>query len=69
MKAVAYCRVSTKEQVKNTSLETQQQAICAYCESEGIEIGPCVSRRRRIRQDRRPHPAPGTPRLLPQQPG
>ena len=38
MKAVAYCRVSTKEQVKNTSLETQQQAIRAYCAREGIEV-------------------------------
>ncbi len=38
MKAVAYCRVSTKEQVRNTSLETQQQAIRAYCDREGIEV-------------------------------
>jgi len=38
VKAVAYCRVSTKEQVKNTSLETQQQAINAYSDREGIEV-------------------------------
>ncbi len=36
--AVIYCRVSSKEQVDNYSLETQQKACRAYCEREGLVI-------------------------------
>ena len=38
MKAVIYCRVSTKEQVKNLSLSTQLRACREYCEREGYEV-------------------------------
>ena len=38
MRAAAYCRVSTREQVENTSLETQEQAIRAYCDREGLQL-------------------------------
>ena len=36
--AVIYCRVSTKEQVENLSLSTQQQACEEYCQREGLKI-------------------------------
>ena len=38
MKAVIYCRVSTKEQVQNLSLPTQLHACREYCEREGYEV-------------------------------
>lgn len=38
MKAVIYCRVSTKDQVKNLSLATQERACREYCENQGIEV-------------------------------
>ena len=38
MKAVIYCRVSTKEQVQNLSLPTQLKACRAYCEREGYDV-------------------------------
>ena len=38
MKAVIYCRVSTKEQTKNLSLPTQLRACRDYCEREGYEV-------------------------------
>lgn len=37
-RAVIYCRVSTKEQVENLSLETQERACREYCQREGIEV-------------------------------
>ena len=36
--AVIYCRVSTKEQVENLSLPTQQLACEEYCQREGLTI-------------------------------
>jgi len=36
--AVIYCRVSTKEQIKNMSLETQQKGCADYCRGEGYGI-------------------------------
>ena len=36
--AVIYCRVSTKEQVENLSLPTQQQRCEEYCHREGFTI-------------------------------
>jgi site-specific DNA recombinase len=38
MRAVIYCRVSTKEQVKNLSLDTQKKACLQYCQREGLEV-------------------------------
>src|SRR4051794_35586542 len=38
MRAVVYCRVSTKEQTKNLSLSTQLRACRAYCEREGYQV-------------------------------
>jgi site-specific DNA recombinase len=38
MVGVIYCRVSTKEQVQNMSLTTQQRACMEYCERNGIEV-------------------------------
>jgi site-specific DNA recombinase len=38
VKAVIYCRVSTKEQVENLSLETQEKACRRYCLQQSIEI-------------------------------
>ena len=38
MRAVIYCRVSTKEQAQNLSLPTQLRACRDYCEREGHEI-------------------------------
>ena len=36
--AVIYCRVSTAEQVDNTSLSTQESACCTWCERNGLDI-------------------------------
>ena len=38
MRAVIYCRVSSQEQVKNLSLETQTEACTEYCRSRGLEV-------------------------------
>ena len=38
MRAVIYCRVSTKEQAQNLSLPTQLRACRAYCEREGYKV-------------------------------
>ena len=38
MRAVIYCRVSTKEQVDNLSLSTQRQACEEYCRRHGFPI-------------------------------
>jgi site-specific DNA recombinase len=38
MKAVLYCRVSTKEQVDNTSLESQERICREWCAKNGIEV-------------------------------
>lgn len=38
MRAVIYCRVSTKEQTQNLSLETQESACRVYCEKQGLKI-------------------------------
>src|SRR3989338_7618948 len=37
MKAVIYCRVSSKEQVQNLSLPTQRKSCLEYCQHQGIE--------------------------------
>jgi site-specific DNA recombinase len=37
-RAAIYCRVSTEEQTKNLSLQTQLQSCCDYCEQRDIEI-------------------------------
>jgi site-specific DNA recombinase len=37
-RAIIYTRVSTREQVEGTSLETQQESCIAYCEREGLEV-------------------------------
>ena len=39
MRAVIYCRVSTKEQVQNLSLPTQLKACREYCAREGFDVG------------------------------
>lgn len=38
MRAVIYCRVSTKEQAQNLSLPTQLKACREYCERQGLEV-------------------------------
>ena len=38
MKAVIYCRVSTKDQVLNLSLPTQRKACREYCERHGYTV-------------------------------
>ena len=38
MKAVVYCRVSTKEQTQNLSLPTQKRACREHCERQQLEI-------------------------------
>lgn len=38
MKAVIYCRVSTKEQVQNLSLPTQKKLCTEYCVKNGYEV-------------------------------
>jgi len=38
MKAIIYCRVSSKEQVSNLSLVTQEEQCRAYCERQGLEV-------------------------------
>jgi site-specific DNA recombinase len=38
LRAVIYCRVSSKDQVKNLSLPTQEKACRDYCAREGYEI-------------------------------
>lgn len=40
MKAVAYCRVSSKDQVTGTSLDTQEESIRAWCERLTVEPLP-----------------------------
>ncbi len=38
MKAIVYIRVSTSEQVENTSLSNQERACRAWCQREGYEV-------------------------------
>src|SRR5262245_59579334 len=38
MRAVVYCRVSTKEQTQNLSLPTQRRACEEYCQRQGLEV-------------------------------
>jgi len=38
MRAVIYCRVSTKDQVKNLSLATQQKACEDFCERNAWQV-------------------------------
>src|SRR5262252_7216158 len=38
LKAVIYCRVSTKEQVQNLSLATQERQCLGYCEQQGLSV-------------------------------
>lgn len=38
MRAVIYCRVSTKEQIQNLSLPTQRRACEEYCRREDMEV-------------------------------
>lgn len=38
MKAVIYCRVSTKEQTENFSLETQRKSCTDFCNKQSLEI-------------------------------
>src|SRR5438309_7740798 len=38
MRAVIYCRVSTKDQVRNLSLPTQQRACAEFCQRQGWEV-------------------------------
>jgi site-specific DNA recombinase len=38
LRAVIYCRVSTKEQTKNLSLPVQEKSCRDYCEREGYEV-------------------------------
>jgi site-specific DNA recombinase len=38
MRAVIYCRVSTREQVQNYSLPTQEKECRAFCHRTGIEV-------------------------------
>ncbi|NNE48463.1 MAG: recombinase family protein, partial [Rhodothermales bacterium] len=38
MKAVVYCRVSTKEQTKNLSLPAQRKACRQYCDDNGWKV-------------------------------
>ena len=38
LRAVIYCRVSTKEQVQNMSLSTQERECRLFCEREGYEV-------------------------------
>ncbi len=38
MKGIIYTRVSSDEQVKGTSLETQERACIEYCQTKGIEV-------------------------------
>ena len=38
MRAVIYCRVSTKDQVQNLSLPTQEKACVDYCNRQGYEV-------------------------------
>jgi len=38
MRAVIYCRVSTKEQTQNLSLPTQRKACIEYCERNGLTV-------------------------------
>ncbi len=37
-RAVVYCRVSSHDQLKGLSLETQAQACIEYCRSQGMEV-------------------------------
>ena len=38
MRAVIYCRVSTKDQVQNLSLPTQQKVCAEFCLRQGWEV-------------------------------
>jgi site-specific DNA recombinase len=38
LRAVIYCRVSTEEQVDNTSLASQEKICREWCERQGIEV-------------------------------
>jgi site-specific DNA recombinase len=38
MRAVIYCRVSTKDQVQNLSLPTQQRVCTEFCQRQGWSV-------------------------------
>ncbi len=38
MRAVVYCRVSTKEQAKNLSLPAQKKACIRFCRDQGWKV-------------------------------
>ena len=38
MKAVGYIRVSSKEQIAGTSLDSQEQAVQAFCSREKADL-------------------------------
>jgi DNA invertase Pin-like site-specific DNA recombinase len=38
MRAVIYCRVSTKEQAKNLSLPAQKKACIRFCGDQGWKV-------------------------------
>src|SRR5271169_2050196 len=38
MRAVIYCRVSTRDQVQNLSLPTQRRACIEYCQRNGYDV-------------------------------
>jgi site-specific DNA recombinase len=38
MRAVIYCRVSTKEQTQNLSIPTQRRACNEYCARHGLTV-------------------------------
>ncbi len=41
MRAVIYCRVSTKDQVENLSLSSQKQRCEEYCQRHGWDVAAC----------------------------
>jgi site-specific DNA recombinase len=38
MRAIVYCRVSTKDQLRNLSLATQEKACRDYCASNNYDV-------------------------------
>ena len=64
MRAVIYCRVSTKEQAQNLSLPTQLRACRDYCETRRLRSRRGIHGRRGISEDHRPAGIQEAPRIL-----
>ena len=68
-RAVIYCRVSSHEQLKGLSLETQSKACIEFCRSQGMEVAEIFVERAESARTDGPDRAPEDADLLPEAQG